>query len=121
MENKPKTIQECHEIFDELFLEDFKEELKQNESVLYGDPSFGRQVRNNFGLWDNENELTKYFNSIGIFHADDMYKIIMDSYICELNNKPYDLDENVKFFQEYWETTKLAKKMGKTLERSTWR
>lgn len=110
MENKPTTIEECHEFFDNFFLREFKDELKTDKNVLYGNPSFGRQVRNNFGLWDTESELSKYFNSIGIDHADDMYGIIMDSYICKLNNEPFDLDEQVKFYQDYWEKMRLGKK-----------
>lgn len=38
---------------------------------------FGMWLRNNWDLWKGS-RLSKYFNSIGVYHPDDMTGIIFD-------------------------------------------
>lgn len=61
----------------------------------------GMRLRNNLNLWHG-NDLTKWFNSIGISHADDMSAIIHTSIHRKLNNKKINLEEQVKRYQNYW-------------------
>lgn len=45
-----------------------------------------------------------WFNQVGIYHPDDMSGIILDSFWRKLNNKPIGLDEQIKYYQDYWRT-----------------
>jgi hypothetical protein len=59
---------------------------------------FGRQLRNSWHLWE-ENDLTKDFNSKGIFHADDMSSLIITAAVTIFQGKPFDF---IKEAAEYW-------------------
>lgn len=111
----PTTLEECYSELDNIFSGmDFHS--NENESIFddlisgklttarlhFG---LGQTLRNQWGMWSGS-ELSKYFNNIGIHHADDMYAIIMDSYISKLKGEEYDLDGAVKYYQEYWEKNK---------------
>jgi hypothetical protein len=43
---------------------------------------------------------------MGIGHPEDMSGIILDSYHRHLNNKEIKLDEQIKFYKNYWEKAK---------------
>ena len=62
---------------------------------------WARELRNNLGLW-GENDLTKWFNTIGIAHADDMSGIITTSLHRKMNNKDLDISQQVLKYQEHW-------------------
>jgi hypothetical protein len=98
----PSTLSEAHEelfkIFDKDAISDFKLGRLSATSLHHG---FGPQLRNYWGLW-GESDLAQYFKSIGVNHADDMYCIILDSFVCKLNGETFDLDNRVKHYQEYW-------------------
>lgn len=62
---------------------------------------FGMWLRNNWGLWSGS-VLAEYFNSIGIQHPDDMSGIILTSYWRWKHNQPFDLDEQVDMYKQFW-------------------
>lgn len=64
--------------------------------------SLGRFLRNEWGLWFNENEICKYFTSIGINHGDDRSGIILESVYRQVTGKPRDLEEQVNHYKEFW-------------------
>ena len=66
---------------------------------------FGMWMRNNWGLWKSS-RLSRYFNSLGVYHPDDMTGIIFDSYHRKLTGSDINLNEQIKFYQEYWEKAK---------------
>jgi hypothetical protein len=70
---------------------------------------FGMWMRNNWQLWGGS-RLSKYFNNKGVYHPEDMSGIILDSYHRNLNGQEIRFDEQVKYYQEYWEKSKLAEK-----------
>ena len=74
------------------------------EDMIQYHHGLGRWIRNNWELWAGS-RLAKYFNDIGINHPDDMSGIILDSYWRQLNEKPIKLDEQIKYYQEYWADT----------------
>lgn len=75
---------------------------KQSEDDLYVYHfGLGLWMRNNWGLWRGS-RLNKYFNELGIFHPDDISGIILDSYWRRLNNLPIKLEEQIKYYQDYW-------------------
>lgn len=63
--------------------------------------SLGMHLRNEWELW-RHNKLTKYFNKLGIYHADDMSGIILTSTYRSLHNQDIKLKEQVKYYRNYW-------------------
>ena len=61
----------------------------------------GMWMRNNWGLW-GESRLRKHFCEMGVKHADDMSSIVLDTFWCKLNDKPFRLPERVAYFDAYW-------------------
>lgn len=70
--------------------------------------SLGQWIRNNWKLWVEDSVLTKYFNNLGIFHADDMSGIIITSFGRWLNKEDLRLEEQIKYYQDYWERYKTG-------------
>ncbi|MBX7204572.1 MAG: hypothetical protein K1X81_04060 [Bacteroidia bacterium] len=73
--------------------------------------SFGMHLRNNWGLWA-ESDLSKYFNSLGIYHPDDMSSIILKCFHQFVNTGTYSFKEKVNYYKEYW--TKLKQREDRT-------
>jgi len=63
--------------------------------------TIGMQLRNRWGLWSGS-RLAQWFNTIGIYHADDMSGIILTSFWRHLNEVPINLDGQVQFYLDYW-------------------
>jgi len=103
-----KNLDEVLEMLEKRTLQkELKEWAKKKEDDACNSIHFhgGMALRNELGLW-GKNELTKWFNSMGIFHADDMSGIIFTSLYRKLNNKDRDIDGQIKIYQDHW------KKMG---------
>lgn len=62
---------------------------------------FGMALRNGFTLW-GDSALSKWFKSKGILHADDMSGIILTSLHRKLNNQDIKLEEQIKYYRDYW-------------------
>jgi len=126
LEQLPKTLKETHEFLDK-YLQD-KDVFKDcpEEDVIGTSHMFlGRWLRNKWALWWSPElyervkantpegqevdypvekpELVQWFNDLGIEYADDMSGIVIISYHKYLNNKPYDLDEDVRAIKEFYE------------------
>ena len=99
----PKDLDDCFVELDRLLGEKAVAEFKSGEvtttEVHFG---LGMNLRNNWGLWTKESRLVKWFNGIGIKHPDDMSGIILDAYVDRLNDTEFDLDGQVKYYQDYW-------------------
>ena len=63
---------------------------------------FGTWVRNTLGLW-HDGSPVKYFNDIGIYHADDMSGIIFTSLWRKYHNVDICLNDQVKKYRDHWE------------------
>jgi len=100
----PKNLDECIE---QLKQNSSKEELekfknfKEEECCIYHH-GCGTNIRNNWGLWTETSPLVKYFNSIKIYHADDMSGIIFTSIHRHLNGKDIELEKQITFYLNYW-------------------
>ncbi len=101
-ENAPKNLDEC---FVELnnILEDkeiaFIKNLEEKPKLHRG---LGMKLRNEWGLWGGS-RLSKWFKEKGIRHPDDMSGIILTSFWEHINDEPIDLEEQIKYYQDYWE------------------
>ncbi len=99
----PKDLDECFVQLEKLLKPEDIEKMRggtENDMIRYH-MSLGMWMRNNWGLWGGS-RLAKWFNTQGIEHPDDMSGIILDSFWRHLNNKPIKLDQQVKFYQDYW-------------------
>ena len=104
----PIDLNDCLKQLDFMFADSIKAKIKTlTEEEFSGKYhlGFGMWMRNNWGLWKGS-RLSKYFNSIGIYHPDDMTGIIFDSYHRQLAGHEIKLAEQVKYYQDYWEKAK---------------
>ena len=62
----------------------------------------GMTMRNNWGLWDRNSPFSLWFRKQGIWHPDDMSAIIYRAFWCNLNNKPFDMKKETRFYIEFW-------------------
>lgn len=132
VENVPKTLDEAHEFLDK-FLQD-KDVFKNcpEEDVLaIAHMGLGRWLRNKWYLWwspelyervkskteegkeveypSEKPELVKWFNELGIEHADDMSGIVIISYHKKLNNRVYDMDADIREIKSFYENQNKEK------------
>ena len=103
----PKDLDDCFIELKKILYPKCIEDIKNSRK---GDiPSFhfglGRYLRNKWKLW-GESRLVDWFNTQGIKHPDDMSGIILDSFWRNINSKPIELEEQIKFYQEYWKKQK---------------
>lgn len=75
--------------------------LDEKDAVCNVHLAGGMKLRNTLELW-HDNDLTKWFNSIGIVHADDMSGIIFTSTHRKLNQKEIELNKQIKVYQDHW-------------------
>lgn len=73
----------------------------------------GMSVRNNWHLWWYEDHgyeawpkkkpgLVAYFNSLGIYHADDISGILMKSFYRRVTGKPIDVEGQLPRYKNHW-------------------
>ena len=62
---------------------------------------FGRNIRNTWELWSEENDLVHFFNSYEIFHPDDMSSIILTSFYRRMKNKEIDFEGQVQDYLDF--------------------
>lgn len=64
----------------------------------------GMAMRNDWNLW-YKSDLSMWFYNHGIYHADDMSGTICKAVWCSVKNLPFVLENEVKYFEEYWKET----------------
>jgi hypothetical protein len=104
----PINLEDCFTQINSLWSDSIKTVVKQRtEDEFTGKMhfGFGMWMRNNWQLWGGS-RLSKYFNSLEIYHPDDMSGIILVSYHRYLNNKDIQLDEQIKYYKDYWANSK---------------
>ena len=114
-DNFPKNLDDAIEILKFVYADDLQEikDVSEDEFSTIAHHNLGAYIRNSWQLWWQENhgyeqwskekpKLNAWFNSIGIYHADDMSTIILDCLHKNLNNKPYEIDKQAKHYIKYW-------------------
>ncbi len=104
----PTDLDDCLKQLDSMFADSTKTKIKVlTEDEFSGKYhfGFGMWMRNNWGLWRGS-RLSKYFNSLGVYHPEDMTGIIFNSFHRQLTGKSIKLNEQVKECQDYWEKAK---------------
>lgn len=97
----PENLQDILDYLHKYTPQADKEMLINTESSIFHFTT-GMSMRNSWGLWDKDSKIHKWFNSLDIFHPDDMSGIIIESFKRELCNQTIDLDAQVKSYKEYW-------------------
>ncbi len=107
----PKDLEDCFKQIDSFWSDSLKTEIKtwtEDEFSGRAHMGFGMWMRNNWQLWGGS-RLSKYFNEMGIYHPDDMSGIILTSYHRRLTGNEIKLEEQIKYYQDYWEEMKKKK------------
>ncbi|WP_051229773.1 DUF6794 domain-containing protein [Psychroserpens burtonensis] len=105
----PKNLKDAIEYLNCELSESDKTEFKNKEeddAVTELHFGTGMGIRNGWELWKGKNQISRFFNSKGISHPDDISSIILTSFHRELNNKPIDLDSQIKYYKSYWENSR---------------
>jgi len=90
--------------------------IEMTEDTFSSSSHFGAGmfIRNSWFLWHQEPNtkypswpntrppLVKFFNDLGIFHADDMSAIILVSTYRKVHNLPIDLEGQIEHYKEFW-------------------
>jgi len=106
----PKTLDEAVDVIisryslddiDSIELDAKIGKLSEDEYVGRCHFGVGASIRNERGLW-KDSDLHKYFNDLGIFHADDMSGIILTSVYRKIVGKDRDLEGQVQKYKDYW-------------------
>ncbi|MEZ4687504.1 MAG: DUF6794 domain-containing protein [Bacteroidia bacterium] len=103
-QTKPHNLEQCFAQLDEMLADSTKDKImagSEDDFVVNSHFGLGRWMRNNWGLWGNS-KLRKFFKKMGLFHPDDMSSIILRSYYRYLKDEEIRLEEQVKFYQDYW-------------------
>ncbi len=100
----PKNLDECLEYLDLNVTADEKIDfalMDERGAICAIHFGAGMSMRNSWGLWGN-NDLTRFFNDLGIYHADDMSSIIYTSFHRKLHGQDLDLVGQINHYIEYW-------------------
>jgi len=85
-----------------------KKQFENTKNVSQYHHSLGREIRNNWNLW-SDSKLKEWFKNKGVWHPDDMSAIILDATKAKIDGKEFDLESEIKYYQEYWEKSKESK------------
>lgn len=64
--------------------------------------SIGRNLRNEWKLWDPTSPLARWFRTRGIGHADDMSGIILTTLYRTIRFELPDVEEQINYYTSYW-------------------
>ena len=106
MEIIPSNLSECFSELDKIIdSSDEKDWFKNStEEKVVGltHHGFGSQLRNQWKLWEKDSKMSKYFSTLGVWHADDMSGIIITSYHRHINNIKVDLKGQIEQYTNFW-------------------
>jgi len=100
----PRNLNECLIQLDNILSDSLRIDIvKYSESEFVGMThlGLGMYLRNKWGLW-RESSLANYFNSIGVFHPDEMSGIILTSYYRKQKGQPIDLINQINPIRNHY-------------------
>jgi len=107
----PNNLLECFEQLDNMLSDaedaDWFKSADEDDAISQAHHGLGRWIRNNWGLWSKDSKLYHYLLKLGLSHPDDMSSVILTSYHRHLIGKELELDEQVKFYIDYWKKNKI--------------
>ena len=102
--NIPNNLDEVIAYFDSVATPEYIDFIKNDAQSTYEmmpHHGYGTYMRNTWGLW-HDSVLAKWFKNLGILQADDMYGIISKAYFNHVKGLPFDLDAEIKYYQDFW-------------------
>lgn len=106
--NPPTNLIEALDALDKMLAAGDKNIIRavsSEETLATFHHSLGRQLRNDWGLWETKkSKLYHWFKSRGIWHADDMSSIIIKSFCRMTKGQPVRLQDQIQEYIEYWKT-----------------
>jgi len=78
------------------------EGITESEFTARAHHGFGTGLRNNWNLWKEDSPLHQHFRALGLWHADDMSGIILTCFYRELKGIPWEVGNQITYYQEYW-------------------
>lgn len=114
----PVNINEAINYFENNWSEKEKYDFKnKSEETSVSELHFttGLWIRNNW-IRGKDNDLVKYFDSIGINNPDDISSIILTSLHRKLNGHEIKLNDQVKYYQDYWKP--IIERNNKSIEKA---
>lgn len=105
-EKTPETWQKAVlAVCSNLSTEELKELREHGYCAFH--PSVGRQIRNEWGLWDSKSPLHKSFKEeFGLTHADDMSGILLQAAHALASGKDMEFHKWAEEYLAYWEMMK---------------
>ncbi len=101
-----KVIVDIESSWSEQQIDEFSQKKEEN-ALADIHFSYGMYFRNNELRNPKDSTLLKYFNSLNVYHLDDMSGIVFTSLHRRLNNKPIGLEEQLKEIHSYWKKMKV--------------
>jgi hypothetical protein len=104
----PKNLNDCFDQIDGFWSDSLKKVVtkwSEREFRVNAHFGFGLWMRNNWQLWGGS-RLSKYFNTLGIFHPDDMSGTILTSYHRHLNDEDIKLQEQIDDLKIWWKVNR---------------
>ena len=101
----PQSLDQAVAYFEKHWSEKEKKNFKEQDerhAVSNLHMSTGMWIRNKWIRTEKDTSLRKQFNSMGIYHPDDISSIILTSLHRKLNNVPLDLEAQVQKYKDYW-------------------
>lgn len=99
---RPHDLRGAMRALDRLLSPEEIEQLRSGEldpaSLHMG---LGMFLRSHWGLW-HRSPLARWFRLRGVWHADDMSGIILESYVRRLRGEPIRLREQIAYYEAYW-------------------
>ena len=108
LNRKPVNLTEAVEQLNKIHHDTTKQkifDMTEDELIAGAHMGLGLWMRNTWGLWKRK-KLAKHFNSMGIYHPDDMSGIILETYYRELHGREWKVEEQVEEYQTYWKNIK---------------
>lgn len=75
--------------------------LDDQEILIEVHHTYGRSIRNEWGLWSGSKLKTELEN-MGLKHPDDMSSVLILCGIRDFRNKPRNLEEQIQHYKDYW-------------------
>ncbi len=101
----PNNLDEAFELLTKLCDAKTLARIRASEdgTEMYGfQRSLGMGIRNSWGLW-SRSPLAKQFESMGVFHPEDMSAIILRSFWRKLHDRPIELEGQAVAARRYWD------------------
>jgi hypothetical protein len=100
----PKDLGDCFKQIDSFWNDSTKMKAKswsEKDFIAKTHFGLGLWMRNNWQLWGGS-RLSKYFNDMGIYDAENMSGVILKTYHRYLTDKNFRLEKQIQFYQDHY-------------------